>query len=54
VLGPDMTAFPSLGEQVIPMCVQRLADRLALVALITTVFTFSPSAADLLQCFYIR
>lgn len=46
--------FPSLGEQVIPLCMQRLADRLALLALIATAFAFPPSAADLLQCFFIR
>lgn len=46
--------FASLGERVIPLCVQRLVDRLALSALIATAFAFPPSAADLLQCFFIR
>lgn len=55
VLGLNVTE-PSQASvsKVVPACVQRLADRLALVALITTAFAFSPSTADLLQCFYIR
>lgn len=47
-------SFPSLSEQVLPLCVQRLADRLALLALIATAFALPPSAVDLLQCFFIR